>query len=392
MTKHAEIDAAALMQAAVAALAKGGAETALEMIERVIAAGKADVSTWLALAHVREQLGDQVGALAAVDRALALEPGELRALLAKADYLERGGDLRAASAYYRAALQHLPRAALLAPHLQEGLRRAQAATQRLARDLEEFVRAKLAAKGVGVGAGDTARRVNDAVDILFGRKRIYAQEPQYLYFPELPQKQFYERDDFPWLDAVEAAAHDIRTELKAVMGGGFEPYVTQEPNRPRRGQGGMLNNPSWSAFFLCRDGAEQSGAARCRKTMSALSEAPLTTIPGRTPSILFSKLAAGAHIPAHHGMLNARLICHLPLIVPNGCSFRVGNALREWTVDKAWVFDDTIDHEAWNRSGEDRYILIFDIWRPELNLEERAGVAALCEAVDSYAGKQQWDS
>ncbi len=91
-------------------------------------------------------------------------------------------------------------------------------------------------------------------------------------------------------------------------------------------------------------------------------------------------------------MLNARLICHLPLIAPAGCSFRVGNDLRDWAEGQAWVFDDTINHEAWNRSELDRYILLFDIWRPELSAEERAGVAALCEAVDAYGGKQKWDA
>jgi aspartyl/asparaginyl beta-hydroxylase (cupin superfamily) len=50
------------------------------------------------------------------------------------------------------------------------------------------------------------------------------------------------------------------------------------------------------------------------------------------------------------------------------------------------VFDDSIEHEAWNSSNEPRVILIFDIWRPELSEEERGLVAALLEAVDSYGG------
>ncbi|MEQ1618000.1 MAG: aspartyl/asparaginyl beta-hydroxylase domain-containing protein [Terricaulis sp.] len=390
MTQQSPIDAAALMQAAAARLAKGEAVAALELIERVIGAGKADASVWLALAHARERLGDKDGTLAAIDQALALEPSELRALLAKADHLDAEGDSRGASAFYTAALHYLPRIAQLPPHLQEGLRRAQIANQRLAHELEEFVRSSLAAIGLGPGGGP--RRLSDAVDILFGRKRVYVQEPQYLYFPELPQKQFYERNDFPWLDAVEAAVDDIRAELQGVIGADFQPYLTQTPGRPVRAQAGLIDNPSWSAFFLYRDGAEQPGAARCPRTMQALSGAPLSGIPGRTPSILFSKLAAGAHIPAHQGMLNARLICHLPLIVPAGCSFRVGNDVRVWEEGNAWVFDDTIDHEAWNRSREDRYILLFDIWRPELSVEERAGVATLCEAVDAYGGKQKWDA
>jgi aspartyl/asparaginyl beta-hydroxylase (cupin superfamily) len=86
-------------------------------------------------------------------------------------------------------------------------------------------------------------------------------------------------------------------------------------------------------------------------------------------------------------MLNARLICHVPLIVPEGCGFRVGNETRRWEVGKALIFDDTIEHEAWNDSKEDRLLLIFDIWRPELSEVERKAVTAMFEAVDAYQGK-----
>ena len=61
----------------------------------------------------------------------------------------------------------------------------------------------------------------------------------------------------------------------------------------------------------------------------------------------------------------------MPWIVPAGCRFRVGGETREWKVGEAWVFDDTIEHEAWNNSDAPRAILIFDIWHPELTPLER---------------------
>jgi aspartyl/asparaginyl beta-hydroxylase (cupin superfamily) len=66
--------------------------------------------------------------------------------------------------------------------------------------------------------------------------------------------------------------------------------------------------------------------------------------------------------------------------------FRVGNDIRPWVEGRAWVFDDTIEHEAWNGSVRDRYVLIFDVWRPELSEQERLAVASLCEAVDAFGG------
>jgi aspartyl/asparaginyl beta-hydroxylase (cupin superfamily) len=83
-------------------------------------------------------------------------------------------------------------------------------------------------------------------------------------------------------------------------------------------------------------------------------------------------------------MINARLICHLPLVVPPGCGFRVADQVREWREGELLIFDDSIEHEAWNESASDRILLIFDIWRPELDEAERRAVAALFEAVDAY--------
>ena len=74
-------------------------------------------------------------------------------------------------------------------------------------------------------------------------------------------------------------------------------------------------------------------------------------------------LAPHTRIPAPTGVTNARLIVHAPLIVPQGCGFRVGNETRAWEPGKPFVFDDTIEHEAWNDSDQTRVVLIFDISR-----------------------------
>jgi aspartyl/asparaginyl beta-hydroxylase (cupin superfamily) len=179
------------------------------------------------------------------------------------------------------------------------------------------------------------------------------------------------------------------------MAGGpaFEPYVRSDPSRPRREQDGLLDNPDWGAFYLWKDGeVVPENAARCPRTMRALESIPLCRVSNRSPSVLFSLLRAGAHIPPHTGMVNTRLICHLPLIVPGRCTFRVGNVEREWEEGKAWVFDDTIEHEAWNRSDATRVILLFEIWRPELTDAERSLVNAMFEAIDSHSGrKPDWE-
>jgi aspartyl/asparaginyl beta-hydroxylase (cupin superfamily) len=167
---------------------------------------------------------------------------------------------------------------------------------------------------------------------------------------------------------------------------GFRPYLVNAPGRPRTEFHGLTDNPDWSTLYLWENGEPVTDhIARCPRTFDAIRQLPLCDIAPRAPTIMFSLLRAGARIPAHTGIINARLICHLPLVVPPGCGFRVGNEMREWEVGKLLIFDDTIEHEAWNESDEDRVVLIFDIWRPEVSEADRAALQAVFAGIDTYA-------
>src|SRR5581483_12139579 len=172
-----------------------------------------------------------------------------------------------------------------------------------------------------------------ALDLLLGRRQIYQQQPQYFYFPELPQIEFYERSAFAWAPGLEQHTDAIRAELMAVVksGEGLVPYMQSDADRPNFNNRGLLDDPSWSAFHLIKNGTEvERAVSLCPVTLQALRKLPLCRINGRTPTALFSLLRPGAHIPPHHGFMNARLICHLPLIVPPNCAMRVGNETRPW--------------------------------------------------------------
>jgi aspartyl/asparaginyl beta-hydroxylase (cupin superfamily) len=113
---------------------------------------------------------------------------------------------------------------------------------------------------------------------------------------------------------------------------------------------------------------------------------PLCDICGYAPVAYFSVLQPRTRLPAHTGTTNTRSIVHLPLIIPERCGFRVGSQVRAWEAGKAWVFDDTLEHEAWNDSDQTRIILIFDIWNPLLTDAERDLVRALTIGVGRYYG------
>jgi aspartate beta-hydroxylase len=115
-----------------------------------------------------------------------------------------------------------------------------------------------------------------------------------------------------------------------------------------------------------------------------LAAAPLIRIGGHSPESLYSVLQPGAHIPPHTGVVNCRLVVHLPLIIPSDCGIRVGSETRGWEEGNCIVFDDTFEHEAWNRSGHTRVVLIFDIWNPHLTEAEREGIRTATEALGEF--------
>lgn len=318
---------------------------------------------------------------------MSTAPGQtsLAALLDRADGYARAGDARAAMSFYQAALQAARTASFADAQTVARLRGAQEFIQRRAREFQDSLDRALAEFSPEDPRAQL--RLTHALDMLKGERTIYPQQPSVLYYPYLAQRQFFEREEFDWVGEIEAATPAIREELLALVGEGadFRPYIEDDPDRPHRDFHGLNENPSWSALYLWRDGrVVEENASRCPATMAALEKVPLSHIGQRTPAVLFSRLEPGAHIPPHHGMLNCRLICHLPLIVPPGCWLRVGNETREWEQGKLMIFDDSIAHEAKNPTGELRIILLFDIWRPELTQAEREGISAIFQAIDTF--------
>jgi len=381
-------DERAVTDAAYAALNRGDFQGAKDLFARALAASAADAAAWFGLSVAQRQLGAAAEEGRALDEALRLDAKHLPALIHRGDLYVRQGDERAACSYYGAAVRLAAMRPKLSAEWRREVERAEAAARAIAAKVESHLLAALAAHGVN---GTASGRFGRALDLLLGRRQVYLQQPKYFYFPELPQIQFYERRDFAWAQSVESATPRVRAELEALLasGSGFEPYIRKVADRPNFGNP-LLESLDWSAGYLIRDGREVvANAARCPETMRVLEPLPLCRIAGRTPSVLFSLLRPGTRIRPHHGFTNARLICHLPLIVPGECALRVGNETRAWREGELVIFDDSIEHEAWNLSKEQRVVLLFDVWRPELTEEERRLVAATLEAVGEFEGAQR---
>lgn len=370
--------------AAMAALNRGDAATARRHFEDAVATGRAPVDAWLGLALACRALGDEAAMMAALDRTLDLDQQNLRALLMKADALQARGDRRAAIRFYGLLVKLVPDPALLPPDGAREIKRAHAAHAHLSGEIFAHMQQSLAASGYNRELASS--RFTQSLALLSGQAQRFEQQPRSYYFPELPTIGFYDRAGFPWFDAIEAATDDIRNELLGLLETPdvFSPYIEAEQNTPVDRSHALLDSPDWTAAYVWKDGAPVPQiAVRCPKTVAAVEHAPLEQVKGRAPFVLFSKLTPGAWIRPHTGFLNTRLVCHLPLIVPEGCWLRVGGEVRRWEEGKGFAFNDTIEHEARNEGADTRTVLIFNVWRPELSLEERGLVAALLESADT---------
>jgi aspartyl/asparaginyl beta-hydroxylase (cupin superfamily) len=380
----APIDYQAIAQAGVAAWQRGDAAAARSAFDEVALAGRASPQLWLLLAQACEALGDVSASDLALDAVLAGDPRNLYALLMKGDHQAARGDDRAANSWYNMALSSAAQLVNLPQDLIGRLDRAQSAVTAATERFEAHLSGALANSGIDPAA--VAPRFGEAIDIIARRREVFLQQPTSFFYPGLANIQFFENADFAWVAALEAAAPAMLKEVEAILreGSGLAPYVVGDKNRPTR-EHALLNDPSWSAFYLWENGAlVADNAARCPNTMAALMGAPIPHIAGRSPMVLFSVLRPHTHIPPHNGMLNTRLICHIPLIVPPDCRLRVGNETRTVEFGKAMIFDDSIEHEAWNDSDETRVILLFEIRRPELTEAERRALTVMYEAINAY--------
>jgi aspartate beta-hydroxylase len=238
--------------------------------------------------------------------------------------------------------------------------------------------------------GEALRRFDDCLAIQVGERSARPddarQKPSIMYFPGLPPAPYYPRAAFPWLEALERETAAIREELLAVMPRPERrERVFASDEAERRGLAGGLSARAWHGFYFYRHGERRDfNHALCPRTSAALAALPLVHIRGNAPEVMFSVLTPNTHILPHRGVTNTRVVCHLPLVVPEGCALVVGGERHEWREGESVLFDDTYEHEAWNRGGETRVVLIADVWNPHLTAAEREAVAVLAGAISEF--------
>jgi aspartyl/asparaginyl beta-hydroxylase (cupin superfamily) len=370
----------------LAALRAGDAHAAAKYFERACRGDPGAAELRINLATARRVLGDDEAERAALEAALAIDQRSLMALIRLAQLHERLGEDGPATRHWSAVLSLASAIEQPSPELRQLLSHAQTYVERQRSHLADALDAALANDLAAASIRDR-RRASAAADVMLGRRTIFTNDCHGLHYPFLAADEFFDRDHFSWLETLEAATADIRDELEAILTGrdsGLAPYVEQPPGVPENKWSPLDRSLDWGALHLWRDGERvEEACARAPKTAGLVETLPLCRIPGRAPAVFFSILKAGKRIPPHTGVTNVRSIVHLALMVPEGCTFRVGGETRAWVEGEAFVFDDTIEHEAVNPTDRDRAVLILDVWNPYLSDVERTMICKMYEATAS---------
>ena len=382
-------DPEALTTVGLGALRRAQFAPARALLERAAQIAPHQSAVLYALARACEGSGDAAAALAADAAAVKAEPGHALARLHLARALERKGEPHLALAHFTRALReaqasgHWLNADTTPPALRPLVEHAVGIVRRGRSAYLEQLMSPLAAK---YGRAPL-ERIYAAARIYLGEQQpAYPdprQRPTFFYIPGLPTSAYFDRRLFAWLPAYESHYPQVRQEL--------EPLLETSATRERvfgsdaleaENLRGAEVAPSWNGYYFYRHGERrEENCATCPRTAAALDALPLIRIREHGPEVMFSVFTAGTHLLPHRGVTNARAVSHLPLIVPPDCALSVGGEVHAWREGRVLVFDDTYEHEAWNRSGRVRVVLIADVWNPHLSEIERAAVSELVAAI-----------
>jgi aspartate beta-hydroxylase len=382
----------ALNVVGLAALRDGDIDRALMLLKRAATVDGGQALTQLHLGRAHAAAFELDSAAAAYGTALAREPKLHVARLHLAELHEKRGDtMRAVMTYARALNDAQAEGRWLnASTTPAALQSAVDHAQRFVRGQRIASFAELMEPFVRQYGSAALRRVEQAVRIhLYMEAPVFPdprQKPTFLFFPGLPATPYLDKGLIPEIEELEAATSEIRAELMALLpsaSGRERVFHTGELEQANLR--GLAEAPSWNGYYFFRHGERRAdNCTACPITAAALDALPLARVRDHGPEVLYSVFSPGTHLLPHCGVTNTRVVGHLPLMIPDDCALRVGGEDHHWREGEVVVFDDTYEHEAWNRSDRTRVVMIFDLWNPFLSQPERAVIAELVIAIGDF--------
>jgi len=373
------------------ALHQGNAAQAVLLLERVLSLNQEVAQVHHRLAAALQRLHAQADAEKHLRAIVAAIPEAYNCELFLGQLCELRGDQHGAvTAYLRAIKNAQLRGFWLnpdstAPWLQARVARAMKIAHEGRRDwLYRVLEPMVARHG-----REELERVFECIAMFCGEKPVQygdpRQKPSFLYFPGIPSQPILARELLPFAESLEQQADVLRGELGSILENDDDVEPFHKYSTPEKAAY-LFSGPPWQAYFFYRNGeAFTAHHQSCPHTSKILAELPMAHIRDHAPETCFSVLRPGTHILPHRGVTNTRSVLHLPLIVPEQCALKItGVGTFSWQQDRCFAFDDTYEHEAWNRSEHTRVILLTDIWNPHLREAERWALKDLIEQIGDF--------
>ncbi|MCZ6559471.1 MAG: aspartyl/asparaginyl beta-hydroxylase domain-containing protein [Gammaproteobacteria bacterium] len=381
--------APACFQLAMLMFRRGDINASLDLLS-VAAETEPDVAAYrFRMAFVQQKLGMNEEAAANFTHSARLDPENVLAMLkagmlfTAAGQMEKGAELIQRAVLTEPALDQAETNQEMTPAARHEIGAALRTLNQHYKQMNQQILDELAGKY----PAKERDRFERAMRILYREEKAEynhpLQRPEFILIPGMQALPWFEREDFDWIPRVEAAYDDIRGELDVLLEeeAEFSPYIVAneegtDHSKTRAGTdfSSLVGSPMWTSFHMTKAGEISKNYARCPKTMEVMESLPYPEAEAYMPEIFFSRLQPGGHIIPHYGQMNFRLTVHLGLIIPDGCGIRAGEETRHWEAGKVLAFDDSFEHEAWNRGESERIVLIFEAWHPDIRQAEIDGL------------------
>jgi len=175
----------------------------------------------------------------------------------------------------------------------------------------------------------------------------------------VPNKKYFDSSEFPWVEEIESEWHLMQAELNQLL---KERNTIPDVCDISEEQLKVVDFGEWQSFaFLFHGQKIENNCKRCPESYRLMQKIP------RIKTALFSILESNVEIAEHRGPFKGYLRYHLGLKIPKEkekCALRLGGEVRHWEEGKSLIFDDTFNHDAWNKSDETRVVLFVDFIRP----------------------------
>jgi aspartate beta-hydroxylase len=388
----------ALRFLANAALARGAAGEAVELLNRAAAADRNDVGVLMELGVAYRAADRRDESRYVLERALQASNGRnttARLQLANVLELDQRPELALAH-YFRAILEAQHAGQWLGddstePGLRQLVRHAMRYVADGRRALFDAALQPVRQRGAPLDRVERAlaiylRESNEA-------PADARQRPSFLYVPGLGAAPFADAAQCEWLPGFLQRIADAHGEIDVCLAastpgaasGSASPFslgnmlAAQAPGAPP---------PERRVPVYQRGLLHEAPRQHAPRLLAALADAPLVHIARHGPDAELIEVAARARSTMRYGRTNSR--CGVAVALP-GAPMRVlvGGEARTLGAGEAAVFDPSFGVEYASDGDAPARVLSFEIWHPGLGGHEREALSALTAAAVEFDGRVQ---